>query len=759
MAQNVRSGSENAPFGRELRRLRTLRGLSLQKLAEGVNYSRGYIGKVETGDKPATAELAQRCDAVLEAHGTLIALVSAEGLPRLAQLPAAAATFVGREQQLHRLTDVLVGEALPGAPRTVTVDGPPGSGKTALALRLAHQIKDRFRDGQLYVDLHGYSLDGRPMRPATVLEEFLVALGLPASTIPVGLDQRAALYRSLLDGKQILLVLDNARDSQQVEPLLPGWGGCGVVVTSRAKLSGLDIRQEQRLTLAPLTEPEAVSLLNVVIGSERAAQEPKAIEKLARHCGHLPLALRIAAEQVTTHPHHTVAELVEELEDENERLDALSTEESTAVRTVFSWSYRDLGGEVARMFRLLGLHRGAHISSRAAASLAGIPAAQARRLLDRLVAVHLLEGIAKDRYRVHDLLRVYAAERALAEEPDAERESAMKRMLDWYLHTAYAANYLLVPQCRNPLLDPPQHPLELEVLSTYDEALSWCEIEMANLVAATRTAIEVGQYGTAWKIPVGCWNYFFLRKRWSLWIAGHEVGLVGARRGRDTYGEAWTLTNLGEAYRELRRFDEARTLFEEALMIRRDIGDDIGEAWTSAALGFLHSDLGRYDEATEFFQKALDIRRVIDTRYSDDQGIIVANRHGQGITVANLGVAYRALRRFDEALDCLQQALDMFTEIDNRHGQAYSWIKIGDTQRELGRTDEALEAYREALTIRREIGDRWGEAETLHSQGQVLLNNGQRAAALESWHQAAAIFDELSDPRAEDVRAQLEQVM
>jgi len=756
--RQVRPRGERSPFGRELRRLREQRGLSLQKFADFVNYSRGYIGKVETGDKPPTPELAHRCDEVLEARGKLIALVTAEGLPRLAQLPAAAATFVGRQTQLHQLEDALAGEDLPGAPRTVAIDGPPGAGKTALALRFAYQIKDRFPDGQLYVDLHGYSPDDHPARPGTVLEEFLVALGMRATTIPAGVEQRAALYRSLLDGRQVLLVLDNARDSLQVEPLLPGSVGCGVVVTSRKRLSGLDMRQDQRLSLGPMTERESMVLLRTVIGACRADEEPGAVQGLARRCGHLPLALRIAAERVATHPHHSVVELVEELEEEEERLDGLSTEDSVAVRNVFFWSYRDLSGEAARMFRHFGLHRGPHISVQAAAALAGVSPAQSRRLLDRLVSVHLLEGTSNGRYRAHDLLRVYAAERAAAEEPQADRALAVRRVLQWYLHTAYAANHVLMPQRHDPELDPPEFPLPPADFSTYGEALTWCEVELPNLVAATRMALEAGHFTTAWKLPVGCFNYLYLRKRWSPWISAHEIGLVGARSGGDRFAEAWTLNNLGHAYRELRRFEEARTHLEQALAIRREIGDQIGEAWTLAGLGFVDGDVRGHGAAAEWFQQALAIRREIADRHRDDESIVVANRHGEGIALANLGDAFRELRQFADALDCLQQAVDISREIRDRHAEGYTLVKLGDTYRELGRTEDALDVYQQALTTRREIGDRWGEAETLHNRGRVLLDSDHLEEALESWRQALAIFDELGDPRADDVRIQLERV-
>ena len=757
MAKQVAAGGEVSPFGRELRRLRIDHGMSLQALADLVHYSRGYLGKIEIGDKPPTAELAHRCDEVFETDGMLVALAGGKELPRLAQLPAAAATFVGRVEELSQLEAVLLHDNLaPGAPRLVAIDGPPGTGKTATALRLAHQVKSSFPDGQLYVNLHGYAPNDSPAAPATVLEEFLLALGQPIDNIPASPEQRAALYRSLLDGRQVLLVLDNARDSQQILPLLPGSAGCAVVLTGRTRLVGLDIGNRQRLTLGPLTDDESVTLLRSIIGVDRADVEPDAVRALAGWCGNLPLALRIAAERVATHPHHAIAELVDELADESERLDNLAAEESTTtVRAVFSWSYRDLGTEVARAFRMLGLHRGPHISVHAAAALIGAPAPETRRLLDRLVSVHLVEGIARDRYRVHDLLRVYAAERAIAEESAEHRQLATRRMLDWYLRSCFAANNMLAPQRHDPVLSPSEFALPEVGFDSYDHALSWCETEMANLVAATQLAVDVGENTTAWKLPAGCWNYLFLRKRWGAWVSAHEAGLIGARRAHDRFGEAWILNNLANAYRELRRFDEAQALLDQALTIRDEIGDLIGAAWSHAALGLVDMDLGNYAAAVDHIQQALRIRaRIADTR-GDDAGILVANRHGQGIALANLGDAYRELTRFDESLSCLHDALGIFREIADRHGEGYTLVKLGDTYRQLRRTDDALRAYQQALATRREIGDRWGEAETLHSTGAALWENGQRGTAVDVWQQAIAIFDDLGDPRAEDLRRQL----
>jgi tetratricopeptide (TPR) repeat protein len=551
-------------------------------------------------------------------------------------------------------------------------------------------------------------------------------------------------------------VLDNARDSQQILPLLPGSTGCAVLVTGRTRLVGLDVSNEQRLTLGPLTEEESVTLLRSIIGVDRADGEPDAVHALAGWCGNLPLALRIAAERVATHPHHAIAELVSELADESERLNSLAAEESTTtVRAVFSWSYRDLGSEVARAFRLLGLHRGPHISVGAAAALMGVPAPRTRRLLDRLVGVHLVEGIAADRYRVHDLLRVYAAERANAEESEEQRRLATRRVLDWYLRGTYAANYALAPQRHDPVLGPSEFELPPIEFASYDDALSWCETEMANLVAATQLAVDVGENVTAWQLPAGCWNYLFLRKRWGAWVSMHEAGLIGARRANDRFGESWVLNNLGHAHRELRRFDEARDLLERALAIRNEIGDLIGQAWSHAALGLVDVDLGDYAGAVDHFQQALEIRAKIAEINSGNTEIVVANRHGQGIALANLGDAYRELARFDESLNCLRDALDIFREIADRHGEGYTLVKLGDTYRQLRRPEQALRAYDEALRTRREIGDRWGEAETLHNTGSALWENGRPDTAIDFWRQAIAIFDDLGDPRAEDLRQEL----
>ncbi|HEX2133145.1 MAG TPA: tetratricopeptide repeat protein [Actinophytocola sp.] len=732
-----------SPFADELERLLRKRGLSWRRLSDLIGYTPSWLSKIKHG-APPSAELARKCDQVLEADGQLIALAAASGggPVRLAQLPAAAATFVGRDAELRELSQVLSCESEPGIPHTIAIDGPPGAGKTALALRVAHAVVDRYSDGQLYVDLRGYSPDGQPRIVDEVLEEFLTALGVQIDVIPAGLEARAKLYRSVLADRRVMVVLDNAADSSQLHHLMPGSSGCAVVVTSRRRLGGLTIRGDRRITLGPMAEEESVTLLRKVIGSERAAAEPDAVRALANRCGHLPLALRIAAERVATHPHHSVSLLVEELATEDERLEALSTDDSVAVKTVFSWSYRDLPADAARMFRLIGLHVGSHVSTGAAAALADQRLSKARRLLDRLAGVHLIEGLGSDRYRMHDLLRVYAAEQAVEEEPAAERVLALRRMVDWYLRNAFAANHTLAPQRHDPELEKSGFAVEVADFD-YGSALEWCEIEMSNIAMATRIAVEVGDNVAAWKLPAGSFNYLQLRKRWTPWVASHEIGVIGARRAGDRYGEAWVLNNLAIAYRDLRRTEEAKECFQQARALRIEVGDRVGQAWSLIGIGYIGFDQLRFDDAALHFGEALDVFRE------------VGDRHGEGIALANVGDAYRCLGQFDRAVDALERALALFRDIEDRYGQCYTLVKLGDTYSELRRAADALDCFQRALDTRRELGDRWGEGETLHKLGLLLHDNGQPEKAEESLRSAFEIFDELGDPRAVDLRGLL----
>ncbi|MET9973006.1 NB-ARC domain-containing protein, partial [Streptomyces sp. NPDC006356] len=412
----------------------------------------------------------------------------------------------------------------------------PGVGKTMLALRSADDIirsePDAFSDGQLYADLKGYSRTGLSACPGDILEEFLVSLGIPVQDVPAGTERRAKLYRSLLSNRRVLVVLDNVASSEQAEPLLPAAPGCAVVLTSRRRLSGLAMRVGvERILLRHLSEEESVEILATVIGSRRAEAEAGAVTALAELCGRLPLALRIAADRVAAHPHHPISELVEELAAGQHRLDGLASHDSVTVRSAFEWSYCDLKDEEARTFRFLSLHPGPHACVASVAALIGRPVVQTQHLLQRLHEVHLLEGVSFSRYRFHDLLRLYAAERLESDEEANDRRAAVGRLTDWYLHTSAVGARTLVP-FRQSLLSLPQPDSRINSLHFEDDeaALRWFDTEAANFVRVLRLAMEYGFHERAWKLAVGLYDYFcLLRKPGSIWLAITAVALEAAQ--------------------------------------------------------------------------------------------------------------------------------------------------------------------------------------------------------------------------------------
>lgn len=667
---------------------------------------------------------------------------AARGVPVPRQLPPHVAGFTGRERELAALDESLTSAQAENTVSIGLVSGPAGVGKTALAVHWAHQIRDRFPDGQLYVNLRGYD-SGPPMAAEQALDGFLRALNVPAERIPATVDDRAGLFRSLLDNRRILVLLDNANAADQVRPLLPGSPSCLAVVTSRSRLSGLVARDgARRLNLDPLDAAEAIALLRHVIGAVRADAEPGATAELARQCACLPLALRIAAERAATHAHLTLADLTSDLANEPARLDLLSADEDiTALRSVFSWSYRGLPPDAARMFRLLGLHAGPDIGIPAAAALAGTDPNTVQTLLEDLTSVHLLEEIAPRRYRFHDLLRIYAAERAAAEEGDAEREIAVRRMLRWYLRTSRAAGRILIPRRRSPL-GPPQGD-DAPAFTTHEEALNWCDTELANLIAATRQAAEAGEHVIAWKLPHTLWQYFMLRKHWSDWIAATQIGLGSARHINDRYGEAWMLTCLGGAHWDLRRSEPAVDYLEQAMAIWRKTDERWGQGITLLPLGLAYHDLRRHAQAVDCLQSSLEFIRE------------VGDRGAEGVALIGLGNACRELRRFDEATDYYEEALHHFRQIDNRFGEGWTLHEIGKIYRSRRKLVEAIDHFQKSLVVRRATGERLSEAHTLTDLGDAQHEAHHLGAARDSWGQALAIFEDLEDSKANEVRARL----
>ncbi|MFG1957488.1 BTAD domain-containing putative transcriptional regulator [Nonomuraea sp. NPDC049028] len=663
------------------------------------------------------------------------------------QLPSDLARFTGRHTDLAKLYDLLPEEGEHRPIVIAAIGGAGGVGKTALAVHWAHQVRERFPDGQLHIDLRGFG-PGEPMAPATALEMMLRSLNVPADQIPTAVEARSALLRSTLAGRRVLVLLDNARNTAQVRPLLPG-SDCLVLVTSRTRLAGLAVHDDARhVFLSRLPEAESYTLLGKILGAGRVSAEAEAAAELARLCAHLPLALAISAEHVTRRSGARLADLVAQLRDERSRLDLLDVDDDPqmSLRAVFSWSYQALDPRAARAFRLLGLHSGTEFGVGAAAALIGVPPAEARRLAEILTDRCLLETGGVERYRMHDLMRVYAGERVEAEESDADRLAAVKRLLSWYLHTVDQADQVLNPQHQGLPLPPLEPSCEPYTFSGYDAALCWLQTEHANLMAAVRRAFTLGQYGVAWQLPCALWSFFNLRKHWDSWISSNEIGLEAALLLGDAHAEATIRTSLALAHWDRRQFKDALPHAEIALALQRDLGDRWGQGNALNTLGLVHRDLDAAEAAVVCHREALAI--FTDLGY----------HWGQAIASAGLGRALLALGQPRTALQHHLSALAAFRAIDNLWGEGIALTDMCITYAALGDHEETIRWCFRSLDRSREIGDCNTEARTLHILGQALAATGCPVLAVETWRRSLTIFDHLADSEAAQVRADIAEV-
>ncbi|MGH3869059.1 MAG: ATP-binding protein [Pseudonocardiaceae bacterium] len=669
----------------------------------------------------------------------------ASSLPVPRQLPADVAFFTGRDAELGRL-DALLDGGEPAAVVISAIAGTGGMGKTSLAVHWAHRVRERFPEGELYVNLRGYD-PGPPVTPEQALDGFLRALDVPAEKIPHDVDAQAGLYRSLLAGRRMVVVLDNAATPDQVRPLLPGSPTCAVVVTSRSRLSGLVARDgAHRLTLDVLPPEDAVMLLRCAVGPDRVDAEPEAAAEVARHCDYLPLALRIAAERAAARSYVRLADLAEELAVEHDRLDVLTADddEITGVRTVFSWSYRTLAPEAARVFRLLGRHPGPDVGVASAAALTGNTTTSVRRQLAALTSAHLLTETRRDRYQFHDLLRAYATERAALDEFPDDCANATHRVLAWYLHTAHAALYVLYPQHPEIPLDPLTVTCQPLTFTHRDQALQWFDAEHANLMAAIRLATDTGQHTIAWQLPNAMDAFLGWRYHWADRITVHQLGLAAAVHINNQLGERWALGHLNEAYLEIERFEEALPLALRGLSVAREIGDRWAEGNSLLSLGKVHLHFGRFGEAADHYRRALTIYREVNHRRNESSAMI------------NLAELARAQQHFEQAIVYARDCQAIAREINDTRGEADTLYIFGLIYLDLRRWHEATDHFQQALAIYRELSDRHAAARTLRYLGETLRGMGQLTEARESWLEALSIFDDLGAPEATQVRACLE---
>src|SRR4051812_4308999 len=633
-----------------------------------------------------------------------------------AQLPPAVRGFTGRWEEIGELDSVLrTADESPTAVAIAVLWGTAGVGKTSLAVHWAHTVATRFPDGQLYVNLRGFDPGGVVMSPSEAVRGFLDAFGVPAERIPADLAAQAALYRTLVDGKRILVVVDNARDAEQVRPLLPGSATCVVVITSRNQLPGLVVADGAHpVSLGLLSADEARLLLARRLGQHRLDAEPAAVEHIITSCARLPLALGIVAARAATHPKFPLDDLADELREARGGLDAFaSDDEATDARAVLSWSSRALSADAARLFRLLGLHTGPDVSTAAAASLAGVPTVRARRLLSELTRAHLVAEHTSRRYAFHDLLRAYAAEQASAVDSADDRRAALHRVLDHYLHTAHAADRLLTPYRDQVVPAPPRDDVALVDLSDHDRALAWFVVEHTNLVVAVEQAASAGFSGQAWQLASMLSTYLDRRGHWPDAMLTQNLALEAARHNGDRVGQARALRGLARAAGRIGRADEAYSHLHGALEIYRDLDDRNGQARTLYQFAWVLYRQGRYDEALDRAHQALD-------RYEG------GNDHsGHAEALNAIGWFHALLGDPERAIEYCQRALAAHREIGDRDGLAQTWDSLGYADHHRGRHADAATSYQHAIDLWRDLGDRWNEADTLVRLGDTFAAAGQ----------------------------------
>jgi tetratricopeptide (TPR) repeat protein/DNA-binding XRE family transcriptional regulator len=788
----------NAAGGAARRRLagrRKALGLTQEALADLMGVERSTVVRWERGEtaplpwvRPKLARAlrvsADRLEELLAAGAPAAPdAVAGPGVPR--QLPPAVPGFTGRVAELAALTKILDGAGdrtvAPGTVVISAIGGTAGVGKTALAIQWAHRAADRFPDGQLYVNLRGYDPD-RPLPPSDALAGFLWALGVAGQDIPPDQDARAARYRSLLAGKRVLVVLDNAGSADQARALLPGSRTCAVLVTSRDALAGLVASHgAARLDLDLLPLPDAVRLLRDLIG-DRAYADPGATEALAERCCRLPLALRIAAVLAVARPAVPLAELARELDGQQERLDLLDAggDPRTAVRAVFSWSCRHLDEDTARAFRLAGLHPAADFDAYAVAALADSDLGQARRTLDALDRAHLVQATGTGRYAMHDLLRAYATELAASRDGEDGQHAALTRLLDHYVSAAGTAMNVLYPaeRVRRPRVDPAVTPAP--PLSDAAAAQSWLDGERGTLTAVTQHAAGHGWTGHATRLSATLRTYLLTGGHYPEAIAIHtsahsaalqrgdpgadanavnSLGVIDAHQGRfhqatrrfleaanlyrqagDRLEEGRVLANVASAHIEQGRYEQAIAANEEALSVQREIGDRGGEATTLGNLGLLKARLGHYEQATYALQQGLGIHRE------------TGDKRMECWTLIALGEAALMRGNYEEADRLLRQGLALSRAGGYRIHEALALTRTGDLRRQQGRPEEAAAHLREALAMYREFGDLAGVAETLNCIGEVQLATGRPGDARDQLTTALGLATENGD-KMEQARA------
>ncbi|WP_410661604.1 BTAD domain-containing putative transcriptional regulator [Amycolatopsis sp. lyj-112] len=677
-------------------------------------------------------------------HAELLATdrpaVPAFPVPR--QLPFDVTGFSGRESELAELERFLA-QGQTGTTRIVVIEGTAGVGKTSLAVHWSHRLRENFPDGQLFVDLRGHSA-GTPVTPMDALSGFLQAVGVLADALPSTVEQRSAALRSRLAGTRMLLLLDNARDADQIRPLLPGSGNL-VVVTSRNQLRGLVAREgARRMPLRSLDDHAARALLAESVGRARLDAEPGAVAELTQLCGGLPLALALAGERASRFSGTSLAWIVDELRDQRVRLDTLRDPQDagTDLRAAFSWSYKALRPEAARLFRLLGLFPGVPIRVSTAAVTAGVDVLAARELIDQLASAHLLSQPSTDRYRFHDLLRVYAAELAEGDVP-SEREAALRRLIDWYTAGVAAANELIRPDLltSDVVLEPADGPPH--DFADHDEATAWYVEERPALAALVRVAADHDWASRAWKLAWLLRAFYTERHDQEDWIGTAEIAVEATRAAVDPLGLQYAANNLGSAYLRALRTDEGLEALEEA----RKASVETGGSEVSVAI--LSNLSGAYYLRSEF-EKSEQVAAEA-ARLASDTGQRTFVPHA----LLNISASRIGIGAYDGAVEAALEARQAFAELGDRYHAALALSNAGEALAGASRYEEAESHCSRALAELRELGAEYGTIDVLINLTRLMLATGWSEEAEAYGAEALAVCQRLGDPRADEVRTML----
>ena len=650
-------------------------------------------------------------------------------------LPRDIASFTGRHAELARLLGAVAGVAGSGGVVGIhAIDGMAGIGKTTFAVHAAHRLAADFPDGQFFLPLHAHTPGQRPVDPVDGLASLLLTAGVGAQQIPPGVQARAGLWRDYLAGKRMLLLLDDAASHEQVTPLLPGTAGSLVLVTSRKHLTALE--DAAAISLDTLPHGEAATLLARLSGRPDLGSGEGAAGEITRLCGYLPLAIGMLARQLRHHPARTATGLAADLAVARDRLELMQAE-NLSVAAAFDMSYQDLTTGQQRLFRRLGLHPGPDIDAYGAAALDDTDLSTARRHLDGLYDQHLLTEPTSGRYRLHDLLREHARALAASDDP-ADRDAAVGRLLDFYLHTALAASRHITERSTayHPL-PPEQPPACAPQLSTPRQAIAWLEAEQPNLHAAASHAAARAQPQHAVAIPAAMGSFLRAHGHWDQAAALHQVALTVARQAGDRPAEASALVELGVVQHLAGDYPAAAASHQQALALYRDLGDRRGQAYTVNHLGTVQRLAGDYPAAAASHQQALALYRDLD------------NPLGQAFALGNLGIVQRLAGDYPAAAASHQQALALFRHLDSLYGQAFVRHDLGVVQWLTEDYPAAAASLTEALALYRDIGDRGGQAEALNSLGELLSRTSTSHRARDHHTQALAIARDIGDPLQE----------